>query len=350
MSDAWGTLTVPVQANGAASGRVAAAATNGSGPPPFSDAGKTPEEGLLQEGLAAGSDPGLVRFYWRCATWSGFAVTAIGYITLIGWFTGIWVLTSINPGWTAMKVNTALGLIAAGGALSLNGVRHGERCWARWMSRMCAAVILAIVTVTMAEYILDADLGIDQALVVEPSNAIGTTHPGRMAPMTVLMFGLFGMSLYPMTLMQRRWLVVSSALALPATVTSMVMVLGYIFGAAELYTVSGRFTAVAATTAIASLLLGCGILSANLPIGPPRSLANPHLGGMMLRRMLPVAILLPTITVWLRLVAQNRDLFESIEFGAASVAVVMMISIGAILVWYAGVLDRLDGARHRGDV
>ena len=69
----------------------------------------------------------------------------------------------------------------------------------------------------------------------------------------------------------------------------------------------------------------------------------------MLRRMLPVAIVLPTAIVWIRLIAQSAGLFDSIEFGAASVAVVMMISMAGLLIWYAGVLDRLDGAQRRGE-
>ena len=248
-----------------------------------------------------------------------------------------------------MKANTALGLIAAGGALGLHGVHRGEWWWARLMSRLCAVFVMVLAGATLVEYVSGGDLGIDEMLVDAPAGAVGTIHPGRMAPLAMVTFELYGISLLAAGSVRRHWQVFSAALALPATVVSIVVLLGYVFGAPELYAVSGRFSAVAANTSIALFLLGGGILFANPPAGPLRSLASPNLGGMMLRRMLPVAIVLPTAVEWIRLIAQSAGLFNSAEFGAASVAVAMMISMAGLLIWYAGVLDRLDGARRRGE-
>ena len=91
-----------------------------------------------------------------------------------------------------MKANTALGLIAAGSALCLNGVHRGQWGWARPVSRLCAVFIIALASATLVEYVLGVDLGIDQILVVEPAGAVGTIHPGRMAPLTVLSFEFLG--------------------------------------------------------------------------------------------------------------------------------------------------------------
>jgi signal transduction histidine kinase len=350
MSDSWGTLSEPARAGSAVHGLAELSTAGVDVPPAFRETGTSEAGNLLAaETFAAAADPELVRHYRHYATWCGYLVTAIGCTVLIGWFTGVEVLTSLSPGWTAMKANTAVGLIAAGSALCLNGVHHGERDWARQASRLCAVFIMALAGATLVEYVSGGDLGIDQILVVEPAGAVHTVHPGRMAPLTMLTFEFYGLSLLAAGSVRSRWQMLSSVLALPAAVVSVVVLLGYVFGAPELYAVSGRFNAVAANTSIAIFVLGVGILFANLPTGPLRNLAGPNFGGMMLRRMLPVAIVIPTAVEWIRLVAQSAGLFNSSEFGAASVAVAMMVSMTGLLIWYAGVLDRLDSAQRRGD-
>jgi light-regulated signal transduction histidine kinase (bacteriophytochrome) len=57
--------------------------------------------------------------------------------------------------------------------------------------------------------------------------------------------------------------------------------------------------------------------------------------------------LLPVVIVWLRLLGQAGGLFGSTEFGAATVAVAMMISMSAALLWCAALLDRLDRSGQR---
>ncbi len=295
------------------------------------------------------TDPTLTRIYRLYAVYCGLLVMASGCAGLFGWLADVMILTSFHLGWSSMKANTALGLIAAGGALLLNTVRHGERNLALRVSWLCAVLVMALASATLAEYAFAIDLGIDQILVFAAQEAVGILHPGRMAPLTGLSFEIFGISLLTMASGRSRWQMLSSAFALLGTVGAMVVLLGYVFGAPELYTVSGRFTPVSANSSIAFIALGVGILLANLPVGPLHTLVSAYLGGAMLRRMLPVAIILPTAVVGARLFAQSAGLFNSIEIGAAAVAVVMMIFMAGILTWYAGILDRLDGARQHGD-
>ena len=350
MSDAWGTLTVPTKAGGVEHRHTHAPAVGFDIPQVLSDrAGTTTGSPPATEAFRIEADPTLVHRYRQCAKWCGYLVIAIGCTVLIGWFTGVGALTSFSPSRTTMKANTALGLIAAGCALCLNGVHHGEWWWARQMSRLCAVFVMVLASATLVEYVSGNDLGIDQMLVIEPAGAVGTIHLGRMAPLTMVVLEFYGISLLAAGSVRSHWQTLAAALALLAIVGSIVVLLGYVFGAPELYAVSGRFNAVAACTSIALFLLGGGILFANPPAGPLRSLASPNFGGMMLRRMLPVAIVLPAAIEWIRLIAQSVGLFDSTEFGAASVAVVMMIFMAGLLIWYAGVLDRLDGARRRGE-
>src|SRR5262249_37361562 len=145
------------------------------------------------------------------------------------------------------------------------------------------------------------------------------------------------------------WQRLSAILGFALTVGSALPALGYLYGAPELYTVSGRFSAVAANTAIALMLLGIGIQFANLSASPLHRLASGYRGGLMLPPARPVAIVLRIATVGTRLIAQTRGLFDSNAFGGAAVAGVMVMSFAYALIWYAGMLDRLDRAQRRGD-
>ncbi len=347
MSDAWGTLAGSGKADGALHG-LAAAATDL--PPTLAGLGNPGAEGSLAAGtLAATVDPVLVRRYRQAALWCGYFVSAVGCLGLIGWLADVAVLKSISPAWVAMKVNATIGLIAAGSALCLAVAHQGERGLSARISRLCAAFIILLASATLAEDAFGIDFGIDQILQAEPEGAVGTVHLGRMSPLAALNFITFGIALLSMSVARGGRQILSSVLAPLATVVSAVLLLGYLLGAAELYTMSGRVQAIAANASISFFVLGCGVLLANLPSGPLRSLASPYLGGIMLRRMLPGIIVFMTGFVWLRLVAQSLGLFDSVEFGAASVAVAAIICTGGILIWYAGFFDRIDQARRRGD-
>ncbi len=346
MSDAWGTLTGPMRSGGAVHGHSdpATAGDNVLTTPPGAD-----ENSAAVDTNTVETDPALVNRFRRYATWCACLAMAIGCAGLIGWFTGIRSLTTLRPGWSAMKVNAALALIAAGAALLLNALHHGERGPARQAARLCAVFMIAMASATLTEFVFGVDLGIDQLLVVEPASGLGAAHPGRIAPLAIPIFEILGICLLTMTSTKSLWRMLASTLALLVIVACMAILLGYVLGASELYTATGRFSPIAANTALGSLLLGSGIVFTNLPAGPLRRLTSPYLGGVMLREMLPVIVALTTAILWLRLMAQSAGLFISVEFGVASAGVAIMISMAVILIWYAGVLDRLDGARRRGD-
>jgi signal transduction histidine kinase len=350
MSDTWGTLNVSAQAGDPAQGRTSPVIAGAGAPPDAPSLDPSAADRLFQaEASATMTDPRLIHRYQLCAIWCGCLAMAIGCLALAGWLTGSTAFASIDLAWVTMKVNTAISLIAAGCALCLNVGHTGDRAMAVQMSRLCTAVVMALASATLVEYLFYIDLGIDQMLLAEPLGAVGTVHPGRMAPLAAILFQVCGLALLTMTSEQRGRQKLSALLALLLTAGSVLVLLGYVFGASEFYTVSGLFSPISANTSLAFVLLGVGIQSANLPAGPLRSLASGYLGGILLRRMLPVAIVLPIATVWTRLVAQSEALFHSNGFGAAAVAAVMVMSIAGFLIWHAGMLDRLDCAQRRGD-
>lgn len=292
------------------------------------------------------ADTDLIRRYRRLATFAGIAVTAIGVVALIGWFGGVPMLTSLRASWVAMKANTAVGLVASGSALLLS--MSGRRIALR-VARLCAGFVTVLALASLAEYGSGWSFGLDQLLVTEPPTAIATTHPGRMAIVTAANFVFCGLALLRLDSRRKRWAWLPSVLALPVWVISAVAVLGYAFGSEELYTFAGNITAIAAPTAAAFVVLSTGIVFFSIEDSVLYWLASPRSGGVMLRRLLPLGILLPVLIVWLRLIGQASGLFVTSEFGAATVAVAMMVSMSCALLWCAAVLDRLDRERLSGE-
>jgi PAS domain S-box-containing protein len=209
-----------------------------------------------------GPDVRLVRIYRRSARIAGIGAAAIGGIALVGWIAGIPLLTTLNPAWVAMKVNTAIAFLAAGIGLLL-AVPTGDDRTARPIAvRVCGGLVAAIGLATLAEHVFGLDLGIDQWLLVEPAGAIGTVVPGRMAQLTATNFALFGSALLAHS--TRRGGFIATVLTLVILGISVLVLTSYFLDAAALYKFS-RTTVVAFPTAMAFLLLSTGLLAAQLP-------------------------------------------------------------------------------------
>ena len=84
-----------------------------------------------------------------------------------------------------MQYNTALGFLACGAGLlfAIRAINIG--------AMVCGALAAAIGILTLGEYVLVLDLGIDQLLMKHYID-VETSHPGRMAPNTALCFSLAG--------------------------------------------------------------------------------------------------------------------------------------------------------------
>ena len=123
----------------------------------------------------------------------GVLSVCAGTLVLVGWACDIPVLKSIQPGWVSMKANSALGFILAGVALLASSL--SSSALSARLARICALLIGLIALLTLGEYLLSWNPGIDQWLVREPAHMVGTLHPGRMAPDTAFCFLLLATGL-----------------------------------------------------------------------------------------------------------------------------------------------------------
>lgn len=126
---------------------------------------------------------------------------AVGAAVLLGWIYDIALLKSVLPTWVAMKANTAVCFVAIGLAIlstapkseSLNPKIARTLTGFGWL---CALISGLIGLLTLGEYLLDWNPGLDQWLFIEPPDAVGTSFPGRMAPETAVCFLVLAIALW----------------------------------------------------------------------------------------------------------------------------------------------------------
>jgi PAS domain S-box-containing protein len=275
---------------------------------------------------------------------AGIGVSATGALVLFGWAVGLAELTSISSGYVSMKPNTALGF-ALGGA-SLYVLSTGSPTTSLRFAALAAAFVIALIgLLTLSQYVYSWDLDIDQLLVSEPAAAAGTSSPGRMAPASALNFFVIGVSL--LVLDARRCYPVAQLLTLVAALIALTALIGYVYGVESLYG-WGSTTGMAIHSSVCFLLLSVGVLLSRQEHGLLVIITSNAAGGVMARRLLPAAIVIPLALGWLTVWGQRAGLHGP-EFGAYLIVIWSIISFAALTWWNSGSLYRLDLERKRAE-
>ena len=140
---------------------------------------------------------------------------------------------------------------------------------------------------TLGEYLLGVDLGIDQLLFREPAGAVGTLAPGRMAPASAINIFLLGCVLlltsFRRTIPAGQWLSVLTGLI------GLLPLLGYWYGATTLFGI-GHYAHMALHSAGLFVLASLGVVRLHPDQGPMRVATSDTTGGWLLRRLVPFVI------------------------------------------------------------
>ncbi|MBD0385333.1 MAG: PAS domain S-box protein [Nostoc sp. C3-bin3] len=270
-------------------------------------------------------------------------VTLVGFVVLIGWYFDIQVLKSILPESVSMKPNTALGFVVSG--LALNFL-HSTRKLKRRISQGLALAIALLGLLTMSQYLLGWNLGIDQLLFTDKSAAIATSYPGRMSLISALNFSLMGSALWLCADRSKCYRQVQ-IVALVTALTSLQVLIGYIYGIKPSFGLS-LFTHTAIHTAITFLLLSIGTLLVAPSEGLMGLIISNSAGGITARVLLPAAIIIPFSLGGLRVLGEKVGWFDH-AFGL-SLHVIGNVTAFTGLIWYcAKGLYRLDMKRQRAE-
>jgi len=198
------------------------------------------------------------------------------------------------PGRTPVNPATALGLLLAACALWMHHQARGapDSASIRWLALTAASLIIALGLVTLAGYFIGHSLRVDQVL-------FGARLAGnRVAPNTGFALLLIGVALW---LLNSPWgsrRALEQSVALFPIAVALISLLGYAYSAEGMYGL-GELQRMALPTAASLLMLSIGILCARPDSGCMSVIVSDHAGGVLARRMLPVAILVPAGLGWL---------------------------------------------------
>jgi diguanylate cyclase (GGDEF)-like protein len=241
-----------------------------------------------------------------------------------GWALDVAALRSVLPGLATMKVNTALGISLLGAALCLaqRGIAAAR------LSRAAAAAAAAIGLVTLLEYGLDWDAGIDQWLLGDRETA-AKVFPGRPSHATA--FELVALGIGMLCIGSRSWRHAKTGTAVIALLVSWIAVNGHLFNAQALYGIF-PYSSMAVHTAAICVLLSLGLLATEPLCLLCRTVLAKDLGGVVSRWLLPFAVLAPPVLGWLFSHGSGLGIYRN-EFGWTLYSVSTTVgSVGLILL------------------
>ncbi len=279
---------------------------------------------------------------------SSAAVVLISLLALAGWIFDNEFLRGVIPHAVAMNPMTAIAFILSSASLWLsrsNVAGASNPAGFRFAAFLCATTVILIGLVTFLGYTVGWDIGLDRLLFASKLATGGgdANTYNRMAPNTALNFVFVGSVLLLPGFRRRRfgWLVQSMLFFV--ILTSFLAFLGHAYYAQGLYQIS-PFIGMAVNTAICFMALGLGILAAHPDQGPMAIVACPHMGGVVARRLLPIAFLLPVTLGWIRLWGQRAGFYDT-EFGLGLMVAASVILLTLVILGIAVSLNRTDAER-----
>ena len=190
-------------------------------------------------------------------TVAGLSVGGYALLTIVAWKADLRQVLTLCEWCAPMQFNTAvLFLTLAIAILWASLVRSGER--PRYVRLACGLVVASVGALTLAEWIMSTDFGIDQALH-EHQLTTFTPAPGRMSPNTALAFVLAGGAIGV-----QRWApFLAAAMSAAVLMIGLAALFGYQFNASQLYAWGEMFTHMAVNTAVLFVAAALGLLSAS---------------------------------------------------------------------------------------
>lgn len=292
----------------------------------------------------------------RPARLLGEVTIAVGVGALVGWTFDIEVLKSIHPRFVVILPFTALCMVIAGASL-LFCATATER--ATRYSRVLAAATLLLGTVFMVQRVFEVDLGINQ-LLFPGSIATYPFRPlGLMATNSTVSLVLGGVALLLMTGTRVGYRRIGRRVAVLGLGIAGLALLGHAYGAKPLYAID-RAAGMGLLTAVGFAALFSGITIARPGDEGISLVTGKDLAASLVRRVLPVVLVLPVAAGFFWLVARDLGLFGH-ETGVALAVIGVVASISALL-WRAAralrvadahrteLLDREREARAAADV
>ena len=279
-----------------------------------------------------------IRYFQNCSRAAGVTSIAVGCVVLAGWTLEVEPLKAVFPGMVAMNPGgTALAFLLGGASLCLLQASRRTPVRTR-LGTVFAAMVTLLAVVRLGEYAFDWDQGPDRWLFSQQLEVYEISN--RMAPNTALCFLLIGLALMLLDVPIGRRLWPSEMLALVTAWIALLAIIGYAYSAVSLTGIES-YIPMALNTAVTFAVLSLGVLFARPGRGLMTCLSSSGSGGVMARRLLPAAILIPAVAGWVRWLAQQQGMIEDVM--GLSLFVLTNIGIISVLIWWnAASLNHVD--------
>lgn len=268
-----------------------------------------------------------------------------GALIICVWTFYFWMPTNIVNTMVALKPNAAICFILAGIALWIQCDTAGT--YARNLAQVCAGFIFLIAFLTLFEYFFNINLGIDQSLFSNPIlGKEDVLPPGRMSPFLASIFVLTGFVLFFM----RNQVITYRVNQLFLSIILLLLIfefLNHIYKIGKFPTILGVadvYSQMAMPTLLVFMLLELGILFARPEHGIASIISSENSGGLLARRLIPPAIILPIALGYLGFaghwVTSNVE-----EFKISLLVLTTIFLFATFILMHAYFVDRVDVER-----
>jgi PAS domain S-box-containing protein len=289
----------------------------------------------------------------------GFAAIAavvgivLGVTSLLEWMVGGHALhAALNARHLSLNPMTAVCFVCSGAALWL--ARESRRSRARDAARVLMAAIVVVITLSkVVDLFPHVTLPIDELLFrhqIRVSEAQGgDPSKGKvgMAPNTAAGLLFVGLSLLLFEFKPIGRARLSTIFALLAASIALLALIGYMYHVQVLAGMP-KYIAMAINTAVGLLMVSIGILCVRPNRQPIAILVSGTAGGVVARRLVPVAIAVPLLLGWGRLWAERKNYFDT-GVGVMLFAMAIVAVFLTLIWWIARALYRLDLERARAE-
>ncbi|HEX4633445.1 MAG TPA: sensor histidine kinase, partial [Gemmatimonadales bacterium] len=213
----------------------------------------------------------------------------------------------------------------------------------RLFGMACAVVVGLIGLLSLTEYILNRDLGIDQ-LFIQDLTTIWT--PGRPGANSAFQFFVLSLALLLGSSRQlSAWL--AESFGLIVLLGAFIVLLGYLYSAAEL-TNDISPTQMALNSAVVFIALAAGVLARDSSGPVTQVLTSPGPGGSLARKLLPRLIIAIVVIGFLRLTGERLGWY-GLELGLSLFVLMTTIVIIFVTLRYARATDEAQLTRIEAD-
>lgn len=259
-----------------------------------------------------------------------------GSLTLLGWAIPIPRFTDWAGRGISMFPNAAACGILCGVGLILS--RKGRESPAS-STLGCVVALLGSATggLTLIEHIFGVDLGIDEILFEGSWGQTAATAPNRMGVPASSSFFILGAAIAMVSGSGRSRSIASGLAVIPFAIASLSLV-GYWFGASQLYGVA-RYTGISWQAATIVAVLGVGLIASLRECGLMAVLMRSDAAGLVARRLLLPILVIPLMLGWARVLGSDRGWFDE-DFGTAIRTLVEVALFLGFLWWSARSIAR----------